>query len=215
MTERRAEPQVEFLFVGEHLCLDFVNTQILVNDAPMDLLRDFDDVVAWAVAAKLMEAASAKDHSRRWRGDKAERAFRQAIDLRASLRQMAERLADGRRNLPQATLDRINHALRTPARGCDLELVRAKGAHDRYETRSHRVFHEPIDLLAPIAESAARLLSGGELSLVKKCGNPRCILYFYDTTRNHRRRWCSMTACGNRAKVAAHYQRSRQEAAED
>lgn len=29
-----------------------------------------------------------------------------------------------------------------------------------------------------------------------------CILFFYDTTKNYSRRWCSMSACGNRMKVA-------------
>jgi len=47
---------------------------------------------------------------------------------------------------------------------------------------------------------------------VKACQNPQCVLLFYDTTKNHARRWCSMAACGNRAKVAAHYQRARRPA---
>ena len=51
-----------------------------------------------------------------------------------------------------------------------------------------------------------------DLSLVKACQNPQCVLFFYDTTKNHARRWCSMAACGNRAKVAAHYQRARRPA---
>ncbi|MCI0410524.1 MAG: CGNR zinc finger domain-containing protein, partial [Acidobacteria bacterium] len=55
------------------------------------------------------------------------------------------------------------------------------------------------------------LLSEGDLTLVRKCENPACILYFHDTTKNHARRWCSMRACGNRAKVAAHYRRRRRE----
>jgi predicted RNA-binding Zn ribbon-like protein len=35
------------------------------------------------------------------------------------------------------------------------------------------------------------------------------VLFFYDTTKNHARRWCSMAFCGNRHKVAAHYRRLR------
>jgi predicted RNA-binding Zn ribbon-like protein len=64
-----------------------------------------------------------------------------------------------------------------------------------------------MQLIVPIAEAAADLLCHGDLSLVKKCGNPRCILFFYDTTKNHARRWCSMAGCGNRMKAAAHYRR--------
>jgi predicted RNA-binding Zn ribbon-like protein len=67
-----------------------------------------------------------------------------------------------------------------------------------------------MHLLVPIAESAAGLLTADDLTLVRKCQNPQCILYFYDTTRNHARRWCSIAVCGNRAKVATHYRRRRQ-----
>jgi predicted RNA-binding Zn ribbon-like protein len=35
------------------------------------------------------------------------------------------------------------------------------------------------------------------------------VLLFYDTTKNHARHWCSMSLCGNRHKVAAHYRRRR------
>ena len=64
-----------------------------------------------------------------------------------------------------------------------------------------------MNLLVPIAEDASDLLCDGDLSLVKKCKNTTCILYFYDTTKSHTRSWCRMALCGNRAKAAAHYQR--------
>jgi predicted RNA-binding Zn ribbon-like protein len=64
-------------------------------------------------------------------------------------------------------------------------------------------------LLVPIAEAAADLLCAGNFEYLRKCENPACVLLFYDTTKNHRRRWCSMAACGNRAKVAQFYQRQR------
>jgi len=34
-----------------------------------------------------------------------------------------------------------------------------------------------------------------------RCGNPDCRLIFLDDTRNHARRWCDSTGCGNRARV--------------
>ena len=44
---------------------------------------------------------------------------------------------------------------------------------------------------------------------IKQCAGHTCILYFFDTSQNGRRRWCSMAACGNRAKAARHYERAR------
>jgi predicted RNA-binding Zn ribbon-like protein len=36
------------------------------------------------------------------------------------------------------------------------------------------------------------------------------VLYFYDTTKNHRRQWCSVAMCGNRHKVAEFRRRQRE-----
>jgi predicted RNA-binding Zn ribbon-like protein len=58
-------------------------------------------------------------------------------------------------------------------------------------------------LLAAVARSAADVIAEGPQARLRLCANPRCGLLFYDTSRTHRRRWCSMTVCGNRSKVAA------------
>jgi predicted RNA-binding Zn ribbon-like protein len=44
---------------------------------------------------------------------------------------------------------------------------------------------------------------------VRGCAHPSCVLWFHDTSRNGTRRWCSMDACGNRAKAGRHYARTR------
>jgi predicted RNA-binding Zn ribbon-like protein len=64
-----------------------------------------------------------------------------------------------------------------------------------------------LHFLVPIAESAAWLLEHGDPALVRRCGGPDCVLFFYDTSKNHSRRWCSMDACGGRAKAGAYYRR--------
>jgi predicted RNA-binding Zn ribbon-like protein len=58
-------------------------------------------------------------------------------------------------------------------------------------------------LLAAIARSAAEIIAEGGSARIRVCSNPSCGLYFYDTSRTRRLRWCSMTRCGNRHKVAA------------
>ena len=58
-------------------------------------------------------------------------------------------------------------------------------------------------LLAAIARSGAELIAAGAECGVQRCGNSNCQLLFHDDSRTHRRRWCSMTLCGNRNKVAA------------
>jgi predicted RNA-binding Zn ribbon-like protein len=197
-----------FYFVGERLCLDFVNTEVIAGGSRVDLLGSFEDLAVWCGAAQVISASRATEMTRRWGGGRdAERTFKQAVQFRATVRGIVERLAAGRTAVPQAALDSINDVLHT--RADTLEIVRAKAG---YEMLLRPLIGEPAHLLVPIAKSAADLLTTGDLALVRKCQNPQCILHFYDTTKNHARRWCSMTACGNRAKAAAHYRRARQHA---
>lgn len=58
-------------------------------------------------------------------------------------------------------------------------------------------------LLAAIARSAAEIVAEGAAARLRVCSNPECGLFFYDTSRTKKRRWCSMARCGNRHKVAA------------
>jgi predicted RNA-binding Zn ribbon-like protein len=55
------------------------------------------------------------------------------------------------------------------------------------------------DLLAPIAVAAVDLLRTGPLDRLKVCA--ACPWLFLDTSRNHSRRWCSMSECGARLKM--------------
>lgn len=58
-------------------------------------------------------------------------------------------------------------------------------------------------LLAAVARSGAEIIAEGAHARLRVCANPQCGLFFYDLSRTHRRRWCSMAVCGNRSKVAA------------
>ncbi|HWP92512.1 MAG TPA: CGNR zinc finger domain-containing protein, partial [Thermodesulfobacteriota bacterium] len=114
---------------------------------------------------------------------------------------MVDRIVKGK-PVPQATIDEINKLLSRRA-GCK-QLSRTRQG---FEERFHPETDEPVHLIVQIAEFASDLLCNVDFSLIKKCGNPVCVLYFYDTSKNHARRWCSMSICGNRMKVAAHYKR--------
>ena len=196
--------EYQFLFVGNHLCLDFINTEMVVGGQPVDRLVNFDSLVAWLLQSETLEERHVEDILRTWKGSRqAESSFRNALTLRTSLREMAERLAKGK-SVPQATVDAVNESLSHQTGHA--ELKRARGGFEKY---FHADFLEPAHLLWPVAESAADLLCYADLTLVKKCENPVCVLFFYDTSKNHSRRWCSMSVCGNRMKVAAHYQRLR------
>jgi len=190
--------------VGNLLCLDLVNTEIVSHGVRVDLLRRFSDLVEWARSKDVLTDAAARRAMAQWNGSRqAAASFEAALALRQALRALAEALAH-RRSGPDAAVPAINEALAFGA--SVLRLERHAGA---YVTSRHLVAPSAASLLAPVAESAAWLLARGDLTLVRRCENPACILYFYDTTKNKRRRWCSMDACGSRAKAAAYYRRTR------
>ena len=203
MTTSRTRLQQPFLFVGNHPCLDFINTQMIVRGNPTDLLGGYGDLVAWLVQASMVDKAQAAVVMTQWNRKDQEQLFEQGIRFRATLREMTARIV-ARKSIPDSAIASINHIL-SQCPGYP-QLVHKKGGYSRqFQSQA-----APKDgVLAPLAEAASDLLCSGELSLVKKCGNPSCILYFYDTTKNHTRNWCSMQLCGNRKKVAAHYQRKR------
>jgi predicted RNA-binding Zn ribbon-like protein len=57
------------------------------------------------------------------------------------------------------------------------------------------------EVLAAIARDAINLLSGPDARSIRECEDPACTLLFVDTSRSHRRRWCSMNSCGARSKM--------------
>jgi predicted RNA-binding Zn ribbon-like protein len=203
MTTGQARLRQPFLFVGNHPCLDFINTQMIVQGNPTDLLGGCEDLVTWLVQASVVDKVQAAVVMTQWDHKDQEQLFEQGIRLRGTLREMAQRIV-ARKSIPHSAVACINQVLsRCPGYP---QLVYKNGGYTR-QFQSQAAQKDGI--LAPLAEAASDLLCSGNLSLVKKCGNPSCILYFYDTTKNHTRNWCSMQLCGNRIKVAAHYQRKR------
>jgi predicted RNA-binding Zn ribbon-like protein len=193
-----------FSFVGNLLCVDFVNTEGVSHGDRVDLLAGADDLLRWARAAGVADDAGLRRIPAGWSSSRdATRLLEDAKALRAVLRAAFEALADGR-PLSPALVPAINHALAAGA--STLRLERHAGA---YTTVREVLDPSPGALLAPIGESAAWLLAHGDRALLRRCENPACIRFFYDTTKNRRRRWCAMDACGSRAKAAAYYRRRR------
>jgi predicted RNA-binding Zn ribbon-like protein len=63
-------------------------------------------------------------------------------------------------------------------------------------------------LLLAIARSALQLFTELDWRRLHQCRHERCIVFFYDTTKNGTRRWCS-SACMNRARSIQHYRKTK------
>lgn len=197
-------PDGGYSFVGNLLCVDFVNTEVMRQGAPLDRLGGVEDLLRWMRAAGVVDDTALRRLPADWRNSRqAAQLLKDAKALRAVLRAAVEGLAAGR-PLPADLVPAINHALAAGA--STLRLERRDGA---YATFREVLDPSPAALLAPIAESAAWLLEHGDRALIRRCENAACVRFFYDTTKNRRRRWCSMDGCGSRAKAAAYYRRRR------
>lgn len=193
VTEREAAPILEPLFLADHPALDMLNTLAVMDAMPVEFWRTDADVLSWLEYQGLL---AARPHVRWAQGALVASARR----LRETVRELVVRRKVRRTPLGVEVLNTFL------SKGSSrLELCGDGSKHLRVERRYAAV--TPEALLAPLAESAAQLLAEADFNLVRRCEGQDCVLWFYDRTKAHRRRWCSMGLCGNRAKVAAFRQR--------
>jgi predicted RNA-binding Zn ribbon-like protein len=194
----------DFIFVAGHPCLDFLNTRPVVKGGPVELLGGFEEFVRWLTRAGSLDSRSAADALKRW-GDNPEgsRIAERARSFRETLRHMAEGILKDRGIAAEGPAA-INFILAENEGTLRLER-HGSGFRTRFVAKPT----DPISLLGNVAEAAADLMSSRDLHLVRRCGNPDCVLFFYDATRNHRRQWCAMRTCGNLMKVRAFRKRNR------
>lgn len=190
----------KFLFVGDNLFLDFVNTKIQRNGKPFDLLENFKDFLAWSVAVGLINKTQAEN----FLSDKGQvKQFAEIIDFRDLLGEIAETIL-AEKTINQKFIEDINEKLKLQN-----GWIEIKNDKKGFRKILRKRYENPVQILSNIAESVADFLAENNLDNLRKCESENCILYFYDTTKNHSRRWCSMKSCGNRAKANAFYSRKK------
>jgi predicted RNA-binding Zn ribbon-like protein len=191
-----------FLFLGNELVLDFVNTRPVQDGKPTELLPDFGAVLRWFQAAGLLNSEQVAGFERQWKGTtEAQKTTEDMKDLRERWRK--DILAwEGGRAIRSHRLDELNGLMEMHPM-----LTRLTKGRTAYSTKLWFEVREPADLLAPLAHSAATLFATGDRKRVRKCAN--CVLHYRDTSKKGTRRWCSMQLCGNRFKVAAYSSRRR------
>ncbi|WP_263366727.1 CGNR zinc finger domain-containing protein [Edaphobacter bradus] len=192
-------PQTEYVAsppesVGDHPALNFINTLRMMGSELTDSWQSDEDVSAWIVREGLRDTPP----SATWPDGVLLRKAR-------SLREIARKAVEARKAKKTLRLDELNGFLEHSDSHCVLS------AKSRGDLHFERVYRQKTveQYLAPVAESVAELLSHADFDLVRHCEGGQCVLWFYDRTKAHRRRWCSPQSCGNRAKVAAFRARAR------
>ena len=203
----------KFEFLGEALCLDFLNT---LHDAeaedPEEELSSDADLAAWVTQAGILsvsegdrlQAGALRNYVHlKLLGKKRSSLLEDARALREALRQMFRRAARAGKVAPR-DVETLNLLLkRFPAAG---QIEKSNGDWTmNWESQaggSEKIFYA-------IVKSAAELVATGRWRAVRECASDTCSWMFLDTSKNHSRRWCEMARCGNRDKVQRFRARSR------
>jgi predicted RNA-binding Zn ribbon-like protein len=193
--------------IAGSVCLDFVNT---LDDRPAEkqteLLNDYNDLARFAEQSGILTPAQTDallDQAAR-SPDEAKSAFLRARRLREALFEIFSAFIN-HKTTPSNAMEILNRNLHDSALHSHL-----KQAKESYEWRFDDLTSSFGGILWPITRAAAALLTSADVGLVRTCSSPTCQWFFLDTSKNHRRRWCDMTKCGNRAKVRNFYARKKQ-----
>jgi predicted RNA-binding Zn ribbon-like protein len=186
--------------LGDHPALDFVNSTATPARDTIELIADGPGYLRWLQLAGLVSKAERQALQSRFSPAELDHAVAAAVELREWLRPVIAAWAGADPGIPdEHALARLNTLLAADSRHAE---ITRRG--ETLTITDRRTWETPQALLAPPAHAAADLLANGDRSLVRKCQGPDCTLWFYDRTKAHQRRWCTMAICGNRAKARTH-----------
>ncbi|WP_433382573.1 CGNR zinc finger domain-containing protein [Actinoplanes sp. CA-142083] len=185
------------ILLGEPLPVELMNTVNAGRHGPEDVLDDDAEAAAWlAAVAGRVEAES---------GVAPGPATPELRELRDALRLLASEATGDPRppaTAPELTRRKAIATLNALARTWP-EIV---WPDDGEPSRAFRADGAGDLAVAVIARQGVELFAGPGRERLRPCLAPNCLLFF---VKDHaRREWCS-AGCGNRARVARHYQRRR------
>jgi predicted RNA-binding Zn ribbon-like protein len=197
-----------FRFLGGAICLDLANTlSERWSGTPIERLERYSDLVAWARQGQLISDRQVRELLREaeLRPGEAAKVLAGARELRELVYRIFEAMAGGRP--PTRTdLEALNGWL--PRALAHLQLARSDEGF-AWSWREGEGGRPALDcMIWPAVRSAAELLAATATpGQVRVCQADDCAWIFLDTSRNHSRRWCEMSNCGNRAKARRFYRR--------
>jgi predicted RNA-binding Zn ribbon-like protein len=189
--------------LGEALPVELMNTVAVDRDGVHDALEDAGGAAAWLRAVAGRIGAEAGTGPGQLDQDAVRPAAGALRELRDALRRLAaEATRDPRppATAPELTRPEAIATLNALAKTWP-ELV---WPGDGQPARAYQPHGAASLAVALIAHQGVNLLAGPERDRLRPCLAPNCLLFF---AKDHaRREWCS-PECGNRARVARHYQR--------
>lgn len=195
---------MEPLFLGSHPAMDFLNTSFSPEGKVVEVIGDGQSFLEWLVGAGLLDQATASRARRRLGAEALNAAAEEARALRAWASAWIARWSQS----PHADYDSELRRLNSLLHGGRYHKAVVSGS--RWRLTEHYNVEGADDLLGLVATQIALLVTNEEPALIRRCAGLSCTLWFLDKTKGHRRLFCSASACGNRAKVAAFRARQKQ-----
>ena len=199
----------QFVFDAGALALDLLNTWRFNADQSLDLLQSPEDIVTWLAAVGLPAGAYSPELSSRPPNRRI--LLDEALWLRRDILLIVQSLVDEELP-PPYTVHALNRILTESGTSFRLDSLiitseeeQSEGMQDQLVLNAHECASSVLGVLQPIALSAARIVTEANPTRIRQCAAENCMYWFLDTSKSGRRRWCSMSRCGNRAKAAKHY----------
>ncbi len=183
-----------------NLSIDFANTLEWRGSTAHETISGLADLINWLGSVNALPSRAIEDLARWFEAHPrcAAAVYEDAIAIRETLYGLLRALAKGASPLGDE-LQQLNRALSETFPRIKLERDEANFGWQIEVTPT------AAGMLAPVLWSAADLLAISAATRLRECANERCLWLFIDDSKNGTRRWCSMQACGNRAKAHRHY----------
>ncbi len=189
---------------GGLLCLNFINTVPNRKEEPQRFyFSGIQDLITWARRLEAIDAKTEKQLTAEAekKPKKAAYFFREAIAFRELLYALFWHISAGKK-IPTVELDMYNNMLKIYLPY--LQIKQVKEGFEEAWILEEMSFQR---LLAPVLNDSYETLLSDKLIRIKECSS--CGWLFYDTTKNGKRRWCSMKSCGSNVKALEWYHRQK------
>ena len=175
---------VRFEFIADRPVLDYLSTIAERGTSDDEKLRSEQDLADWIVQSGIVDTAPPVTQPTVERG----KALREAM-----FRLIATLINHQTASEADRTL--VNLAAEAPPPALRLD-----------DNGLHR-YGDADAVFALLARDCLDLFDSPDRAALRWCADGNCTRVFIDRSRGHRRRWCGMKGCGDRAKAAAYRRR--------
>jgi len=191
-----------FYSVGGRTAIDFANSANRFGKEG-DGLEKLDELLSFLKSMDhLHEDEASSYHMYLFQNpDRCQRLMEELRDIRTRFGKVLDQASNGWPMDPSFVGDLNDLLARFQTR------LQMEATEDGYAVKVELVEDGPEQLMYPILKDITEFLASDQLDKIRQCASDTCDLYFVNQSRNGRRRWCSMSTCGNRAKVNAYLKR--------